>query len=161
MRTAMPQTALRRWLYRLPLLLRRAGIRGYERILGIDWIAVTTRGRRSGRPHTVVLDVIGRDEGADTWYVSPANGRRSEWVRNALADPDVTVEVGRRRAAARARDATGAEGAEVFLRFLRDHPRYARLVARLVDFADMTRAADDEVRTYGREVVVIALTATR
>jgi deazaflavin-dependent oxidoreductase (nitroreductase family) len=152
---------MRKWLYRLPLLLRRIGLHGYERVLGIEWIVVTTRGRRTGRPHRVVVDRLGRDEPADTWYVSPANGRRSEWARNALADPRVTVEAGRRTVAARARDATGAEGAEVFLRFLREHPRYARMVARLGAFADMTRASDEEVRAYGRQVVVIALTTER
>jgi deazaflavin-dependent oxidoreductase (nitroreductase family) len=158
---AMPGPGIRKWLYRLPLLLRRLGIHGYERVLGISWIAVTTRGRRSGRPHAVMLDVIGRDEPTDTWYVSPANGRRSEWVRNALAEPAVTVEAGRRRVAARARDATGPEGAEVFLRFLREHRRYAQLVASLEAFPDLTGAPDEEVRSYGREMVVIALTPTR
>jgi deazaflavin-dependent oxidoreductase (nitroreductase family) len=145
----------------LPLRLRRAGIGGYERILGIEWIAVTTRGRRSGRPHTVVLDVIDVDATTGTWYVSPANGRRSDWVRNVLVDPRVTVEHGGRRIAALACDASGAEGAEVFLRFVRGHPRYARLVARLGAFADVTRASDEEVRAEGREVVVVALTPSR
>jgi deazaflavin-dependent oxidoreductase (nitroreductase family) len=156
----MARRGIRTWLYRIPLFLRRAGVRGYERILGIDWIALTTRGRRSGRLHAVVLDVIGRDATTDTWYVSPANGRRSEWVRNVAADPAVTIEAGRRRVAGRARDATGAEGAEVFFRFVRGHPRYARLVARLVGFADMSNASDEELRAYGRDVIVIALTPT-
>jgi len=154
----MALEGMRSWLYRLPLVLRRFGVHGYERLLGIEWIAITTRGRRSGRSHTVMLDVIGRDERTDTWYVSPANGRRSAWVQNVLAEPAVVVESGRRRVAARARDATGEEGAEVFLRFGREHPRYARLVARLVGFPDLSAASDDETRAYGRSVVVIALT---
>jgi deazaflavin-dependent oxidoreductase (nitroreductase family) len=149
---------IRTWLYRVPLLLRRIGVHGYERVLGIEWIALTTRGRRSGHLHTVMLDVIGRDEGTGTWYVSPANGRRSAWVQNVLAEPSVVVEAGRRRVAARARDATGEEGAEVFLRFGREHPRYARLVARLVGFPDPSAASEGEARAYGRSVVVIALT---
>ena len=155
----MALEAIRNWLYRVPLELRRLGVYGYERVLGIEWIALTTRGRRSGRLHTVMLDVIGRDERTDTWYVSPANGRRSAWVQNVLAEPSVTVEAGRRRAAARARDATGVEGAEVFLRFVREHPRYAGLVARLVGFRDLSAASDEEARAYGETVVVIALTA--
>ena len=152
---------MRNWLYRLPLLLRRLGVHGYERILGIEWIALTTRGRRSGRSHTVMLDVIGRDERTDTWYVSPANGRRSAWVQNVLADSAVVVESGRRRVAARAREATGGEGAEVFVRFCREHPRYARLVALLVGFPDLSAASEDEAWAYGRSVVVIALTPIR
>ena len=57
----------------------------------------------------------------------------------------------------RARDASGVEGVEVFLRFVRAHPRYARLVARLGAFADVTGCGDDEARRALREVVVIAL----
>jgi deazaflavin-dependent oxidoreductase (nitroreductase family) len=148
---------LRDRLYRLPIGLRALGVRGYERLLGVEWVVVTTRGRRSARPHTVILDVVGRAAGEDTVYVSPANGRRSDWVRNALVHPEVGLEVGGRRLRALARDATGAEGAEVMLRFVREHPRYARLVAALGAFEDVSRRPDDEVRDYLRTVVVIAL----
>jgi deazaflavin-dependent oxidoreductase (nitroreductase family) len=150
---------LRRGLYRLPIWLRSVGLFGYERLLGIEWVVLTTRGRRTHRPHAVVLDVIGRDERTSTWYVSPSNGRRSAWVGNALAHPRVTLAVGRRELAARARDASGSEGADVFLRFIREHPRYATLVARLGAFADVSGRSDDEARAHLRELVVIALTA--
>jgi deazaflavin-dependent oxidoreductase (nitroreductase family) len=152
---------LQRSLYRLPLWLRRIGLFGYERALGIEWVVLTTRGRRTARAHAVVLDAIGHEErdGRSTWYVSPANGRRSAWVGNALAHPNVTLEVGRSEHAVRARDATGDEGAEVFLRFFREHPRYARLVARLGAFEDVTGRSEDEARSYLRSVVVIALVA--
>ncbi len=150
---------LRRGLYRLPIWLRSVGLFGYERLLGIEWVVLTTRGRRTHRPHSVVLDVIGRDERTSTWYVSPSNGPRSAWVGNALAHPGVTLSVGRREIVARARDASGTEGADVFLRFIREHPRYARLVSRLGAFADVSGRSDDEAMVYLRELVVIALTA--
>src|SRR5262249_26405392 len=47
--------------YRLPLWLHHAGIRGIERVLGIDWIVLTTRGRRTGAERSVMLDVVGHD----------------------------------------------------------------------------------------------------
>src|SRR5262249_28266945 len=54
-----------RLLFRLPLLLERAGIRWTERLfarlMGVQWIVLETIGRRSGRPHGVVLDVVGYD----------------------------------------------------------------------------------------------------
>jgi hypothetical protein len=69
---ASKPSPLRRLLFRLPLLLDgRAGRTAQHlltRAIGIDWIAVETRGRRSGRPHTVVLDVVGHD--ADTYYTA-------------------------------------------------------------------------------------------
>lgn len=150
---------LRRGLYRLPIWLRWLGLSGYERVLGIEWVVLTTRGRKTGRPHAVVLDVIGRNDAASIWYVSPSNGRRSAWVRNVLAHPAATLAVGRRDLAVRARDASGDEGAEVYLRFFREHPRYARLVARLGAFADVSGWSEDEARRHFRGVVVVALAA--
>src|SRR5678816_1636411 len=121
-----------RTLYRLPLVLRRFGIRGYERLLGVEWLALTTTGRRSGRSHTVMLDVVGRDA-AGGWYVQPSKPRAA-WVLNARANRDVTVEVDGRAFAAAAVEVTGGAGAEVVLRFIRTHPLYARLVVWLVGY---------------------------
>jgi deazaflavin-dependent oxidoreductase (nitroreductase family) len=156
-----PVTMLRRLLFRVPLVLHRLGIRGLERLVGIDWIVVTTRGRRSGRPRTVMLDVVGRDPATDTYYVQPANGRRADWVRNVRADPVVDVEVRGRRFRARAADVTGPEGAEVVLRFIRGHPWYARLIVWFVGYVDDVDRPDAELRQQLATTLVIALRALR
>ena len=64
---------------------------------------LTTTGRVSGRPHTIEIwfALQGR-----TLYLLSGGGDRSDWVRNLLARPEVTVRIGRRDApalAARAR----------------------------------------------------------
>ena len=53
---------------------------------------VTTRGRRTGRPHTIEIwfGATGR-----RLYLLSGGGERSDWVRNIRADPTVTVRVGR------------------------------------------------------------------
>jgi deazaflavin-dependent oxidoreductase (nitroreductase family) len=137
---------LRRWLFRVPLVLHRLGVRGLERLVGIDWIVLTTRGRRTGRPHDVVLDVVGRDPATDTFFVQPADGRRADWVRNVAADPRVVADVGGRRFDARVADVTGAEGAEVVLRFVRAHPWYARVVVWFVGYVDRLDVPDEVLR---------------
>ena len=142
----MPIGRLRRSLFRIPLLLHRAGIRGLERVLGIDWIVLTTTGRRSGKPHAVMLDVVGHDAASDTYYLQPADGRRADWVRNVAANPVVTAEVGGRRFRARVEDVTGPEGAEVVLHFIRTHPLYARVVVWFVGYVDRVDVPDDALR---------------
>ena len=52
---------------------------------------VTTTGRRTGRPHEVEIWCVAH-EGA--LYLMAGSGMRSDTVRNALADPRVTVRVG-------------------------------------------------------------------
>jgi deazaflavin-dependent oxidoreductase (nitroreductase family) len=153
---AAPRPVWLRALHRLPLWLRRHGIRGYERVLGIEWIVVTTRGRRSGRPHTVVLDVVGRDGAGGGWFVQPA-APDAAWVRNVRADPRVLVEADGRETPADAVEITGADGAEVVLRFIRTHPLYARLVVRLVGYVRDVDVRDDALRTELTSVIVFAL----
>jgi deazaflavin-dependent oxidoreductase (nitroreductase family) len=144
-----------RALYRLPLLLRRLGIRGYERLVGIDWLALTTTGRRSGQPHTVMLDVVGRNA-AGTVYVQPSRPRAA-WVLNARANAAVTVDVDGRTYTATAVEVTGDEGADVVLRFIRSHPLYARLVVWLVGYTPTIDVPDEVLRERLHEVVVFSL----
>jgi len=73
---------------------------------GDDCCDLTTRGRRSGRPHRVEIwfGAIG-----DTMYLISGNGHGADWYRNALADPVVTVDLGGHTFTARARPVTDAE----------------------------------------------------
>jgi deazaflavin-dependent oxidoreductase (nitroreductase family) len=52
---------------------------------------LTTTGRHTGTPHTIEI-WFGAE--ASTIYLLSGGGRRSDWVRNVLADPSVTVRIG-------------------------------------------------------------------
>jgi deazaflavin-dependent oxidoreductase (nitroreductase family) len=73
---------------------------------------VTTRGRRTGKPHPIEI-WFGAEDGR-TLYLLSGGGDRSDWVRNMRADPSVSVRVGRGGAAmaatARFVDAPDEEG---------------------------------------------------
>ena len=154
---------MRRFLFRLPLRFERFGglrlERMFARLVGIEWIRLETVGRRTGRPHVVVLDIVGHDRERDRYYVQPAHGRSSEWVRNVAAHPGVTARVGERRFRARVRDATGPEGAEVVLRFLRAHPRYARMIVFFVGYVERIDRPDDALRRDLATTPVLAVEA--
>jgi deazaflavin-dependent oxidoreductase (nitroreductase family) len=152
---------VRQWLFRVPLLLHGVGIRGVERLIGIDWIVLTTTGRRSGRAHTVMLDVVGHDEARDVWYVQPAYGRTAAWVRNVEADPLAWAEFRGRRMRVHVTDVTGAEGAEVVLRFLRTHPWYGRVIVWFVGYVDRVDRSDEDLRARLTTTPVFAIHAQR
>ena len=61
---------------------------------------LTTRGRRTGRAHTTEIwfVVIGGSA-----YLMAGGGDRADWVRNLIADPEVTLRVGAESFAARGR----------------------------------------------------------
>jgi deazaflavin-dependent oxidoreductase (nitroreductase family) len=56
---------------------------------------LTSTGRVSGRPHTIEIWFALEDH---TLYLLSGGGDRSDWVRNLLARPEVTVRLGRRDA---------------------------------------------------------------
>ena len=69
-----------------------------------EYAELTTRGRRSGRPHTVELWFAA--VGTTVWFVA-GGGEGADWVRNLRTDPAVTVRVGARTFAGRARRDAG------------------------------------------------------
>src|SRR3954468_4029529 len=82
---------LRRSLLRLPLAAYRYGL-GF--LFGHRLVLVSHTGRRSGRLHEVVLEVVARSPtGAVT--VASGYGPRADWYRNLLADPDTTIALAR------------------------------------------------------------------
>jgi deazaflavin-dependent oxidoreductase (nitroreductase family) len=72
-----------------------------RRILTEGWtLALTTTGRVSGQPRTATIWFV--REG-DVVYVQAGQDGRTDWYRNLLKTPDVTLAIGEERIAGRAR----------------------------------------------------------
>jgi deazaflavin-dependent oxidoreductase (nitroreductase family) len=90
-------------------LYERTDGRVGKHVGGSDALLLHTTGRRTGKPRTAAL-LYARD--GDACVVVASNGgapRHPGWFLNLRADPQVEVQVGRRRWRARARTATGDE----------------------------------------------------
>jgi deazaflavin-dependent oxidoreductase (nitroreductase family) len=85
---------------------------------------LTTTGRKSGQQRTVPLIYL-RD-GANVVVVASQAGlpNHPQWYRNLVADPAVTVEIGRRRTDYRARTATPDERARLWPRLVELYADY-------------------------------------
>jgi deazaflavin-dependent oxidoreductase (nitroreductase family) len=66
---------------------------------------ITTTGRVSGRPHEIEI-WFGLE--SSTIYMLSGGGERSDWVRNIMRAPAVTVRIGGRQFAGRGRTVTDA-----------------------------------------------------
>ena len=113
-----------RWLYRL------SGGRIGTKVNGFDILMLTTRGRTSGEPRRVALQSL---EHRDGWAVIASfagEDRHPNWWLNLLAEPKAEVQIGRRRTAVRAREATGEERAELWARFVEVDDAYAEYEER-------------------------------
>ena len=67
-----------------------------------DFCYITTTGRRTGNPHRIEI-WFAAEPGGRTIYVLAGGRERADFVRNAIADPAVTVRIGDREGAATAR----------------------------------------------------------
>jgi deazaflavin-dependent oxidoreductase (nitroreductase family) len=98
---------------------------GFE---GRPIVLLTIKGRKTGTERTtplVYLPVAGPD--GDRVFVFASKGGAPDdpdWYKNLVANPDVTVEVGDQKYAARAVVITGPERDELFERQMRDAEQF-------------------------------------
>ena len=66
-------------------------------LLGQRFLLLCHTGRRSGRRHGTVLEVVQFRPDTDEAIVMSARGSRADWLRNIQAVPDAEVSIGSRR----------------------------------------------------------------
>jgi deazaflavin-dependent oxidoreductase (nitroreductase family) len=112
-------------LLRLPALLYRLGL-GW--VLGHRFAAITHRGRRSGRVHRSVVEVVRFDPVGREVVVASAWGGRTDWYRNLRAEPALEVRTGRLRFVPEQRLLSADETFAEVRGYARRHPLAARLM---------------------------------
>ena len=121
-----------RLLYRVPVGLYRLGAAGGERALGLSWILLVTRGRKTGREHPVMLDLLGVE--GDRHYVQAAYGEHADWRKNIEAAGNFDAQVGREHFQARLEVCDAHEARRVMLAYIEAHPFYSPLIARMLGY---------------------------
>ncbi len=135
-----PPSGARRFLFRLPIYLYRLGL-GW--MFGDRLLLLHHRGRISGKPRLVVLEVVEHENADDSFVVASGWGPTAAWYRNVLETPDAEINVGGRKLAVSALPLAEEEGAEVFLRYAARHPKAAkRVLPRLMGYSVDGSAAD-------------------
>jgi deazaflavin-dependent oxidoreductase (nitroreductase family) len=65
-------------------------------LAALDFCYVTTTGRATGKPHRIEIWFAAHPE-HDTIYMLSGGRDRADWVRNIVASPSCTVEIGETR----------------------------------------------------------------
>ena len=89
---------------------------------GATLLILHTKGRKSGKPQTVVLNHL---QDGDRFVVYGTKGGAPtdpDWVANVLADPNPTVETGTETIPVRATSITGPERDELYARQVERRP---------------------------------------
>lgn len=117
--TVKRMSSLHRVLYRIT-----GGVIG-RRLVDNDILLLTTRGRATGREHTVPLLYL-RDGGSLVVIASyGGRDRHPEWYLNLLDEPAVTAQIGRKRRSLQARTASGEERERWWPRVVAAYSDYA------------------------------------
>lgn len=91
-------------------------------LAGLDFCYVTTTGRATGKPHRIeIWFAAARD--ADTIYLLSGGRARADWVRNLVASPRCTVEIGGAKFVGDGRVVEGTDEDEVARTLV--HDKYA------------------------------------
>jgi len=101
-------------------------------MLGKRIVAVTHRGRKTGRLRETVLEVLLFEPEDKESVVVSAYGTRADWYRNILVQPALRVRTGRMDYVPEQRLLTADETREAAIEFCRRHPWEARLVPKVL-----------------------------
>ena len=145
-----------RLLFRIPLHMHNVGLRGWERHIGVQLMKITTKGRRTEKPHSVLVDVIGHDQEEDAYYVSSAYGASADWVRNIRADPIFRVKVGKKIFDAEARRIPGRDAEDMLMRYIKEHRGYVKGLYKMMGI-DLDEISEDDLRAILREEMVLEI----
>jgi F420H(2)-dependent quinone reductase len=121
----MPKRALRALSFVHRNMLRCSGGLLGGRFHGEPMILLTTTGRKTGKARTLPLCALQEGDG---WLIVASNAGNDwnpGWYVNLRANPNAAVKVGRETVPVRARDASDAERAEYWPRFLAFYRGYA------------------------------------
>ena len=121
MRAVAALWRMHRWTY------RASGGRLGGRLLGMPVLLLTTKGRRTGRPHTTALLYF--PEGRNVVVIASSGGSPAHpaWWWNLRAHPEGRIQIGR---GVRRREAEGPERERLWARVVRAYRGYAAYQAR-------------------------------
>jgi len=101
---------------------------GLGSIYGRLVLLLTTTGRKSGKPRVTPLQY---EEIDGDIYIASARGTKSDWFRNAVANPEVRVRVRSRQFEGKAEPVTNPNRIADFLEIrLKRHPRMVGAIMR-------------------------------
>jgi deazaflavin-dependent oxidoreductase (nitroreductase family) len=146
--------ALQKFFFKVPVWFHKIGFGGWERMIGAQWMLITTIGRKSGKPREAMVDVMDYNATSDTYYIEAAYGSRADWVRNIEANPRFKAQVGRRKFYAHMSTLSNEDAGELVVKFFRAKPAYTRSVMAMVG---MKFEGEEELRALGSKLALFAV----
>lgn len=117
---------LDKWLTPIGVWLLRRTKGGVAKRWHVDALLLTTRGRRSGRDRTVVLQYFADEDAMVVTAANDGGDAYPAWYLNLKAGPNARVEVDGRGLPVQAEELPAGEAADWWARIVERAPSYAR-----------------------------------
>jgi deazaflavin-dependent oxidoreductase (nitroreductase family) len=152
--TAKAPKGFMRWLLRLPITLYRWHL-GW--LLGERFVLLYHIGRKSGLERQVVVEVIGKEGDGDIYYIASGWGKTSQWYKNLQAQPNIDIQIGRRRWGVQAIVLPPEEGAQILMSYRERAPRAARELGAVMGLNMVSSTPDELVAMVRDSLPILAL----
>jgi len=143
------------WLLRAPIWLYRFHLGG---LLGNRFLLLTHTGRKTGQTRQTVVEVVQYDKAHSVYYVASGWGEKSNWYKNIMANPNVTIQVKNKKYKAIAERVTPEMGGQIMLNYSHEHPFALRELARFMKYP--LDGSEERAIDFGRNIPMIAFRTT-
>jgi len=126
-----PPTGLSRLFFRAPIRLYRWHL---GPLMGGRFLLLNHVGRVSHQPRQAVVEVVRHEEATGCYVIASGFGEGSQWFRNVMARPDITIQVGSRTIPVRAVRLPVEQAQAEMLDYAERHPRAARKLCGYMGF---------------------------
>ena len=153
---AEPPRGLSRLLWRAPIWIYRLGLGGVikKRMLLLHHV-----GRVSGEPRENVLEIVDQDSETGSFTVASGFGKKSDWYKNIVKQPDVSITVGREEIAVTARPLAPDESGRAMVNYAKRHPKAAKNLMSICGYK--VDGSDEDYFIMGRDIVPFVLLEQR
>jgi deazaflavin-dependent oxidoreductase (nitroreductase family) len=148
-----PSKGLYRFGFRLPIYLYRMHL-GW--LLGNRFLMLTTIGRKSGKQHQSIIEVVYREKQTGEYTIASGWGVKSDWYRNLKKNPKVLVNVGRSTFRAIADQLSTVDAEKMLLKYAHDHPLAFRELAKLMS-GSSGKNTEETCRLLALDIPIITL----
>jgi deazaflavin-dependent oxidoreductase (nitroreductase family) len=145
---AEPPQGLSRLLWRAPIWIYRLGLGGVikKRMLLLHHI-----GRVSGEPRENVLEIVDQESETGSYMVASGFGKKSDWYKNIIKQPYVSIKVGREEIAVTARPLVPNESGQAMVNYAKRHPKVAKNLMSICGYK--VDGSDEDYFIMGRDIV--------
>ena len=143
-------------LFKAPIWLYRFHLGGR---LGNRVLLLTHIGRKTGQIRQAVIEVVQVDKASGIYYVASGWGEKSNWYKNIVANPNVTIQVKNKRVKAVAERVTPELGVQIMLNYFHRYPFAQRALSRIMKYP--LDGSEESAIKFGRTIPIIAFRTSR